>query len=125
MSGHGVLLSSCSASSATHVIDGRQAKQIGPPAGRQGAAVAGADHVAGGDRNALLVAERIDVTNRAEMDVGGVVPGIGKMSGYRLLPPQRQEELGLPVAYVGKGTDSLYTDPAHIIHHAVGVALRL
>src|SRR5579862_7984016 len=77
------------------------------------------------DAHADLVTQRDEITDRAEMDVGRIVPLMIEQPRYRHAAAQRQAGANPPEAEIGKRHDRPLADPHQRFEHAARLARRL
>src|SRR5271169_1055943 len=81
-------------------------------------------HTAFKDVHTLAAAEFLEIVQRAQVDVGRVIPLVWQLLGYRHVAMQDVEAV-FPVAKVGKADDALAADAQDFLYQRFGVPYGL
>src|SRR5712671_4574096 len=62
------------------------------------------------------------ILDGAEVDVGGVVPGVRQIVGLRHASAEHEQETDAPMAEIGERYHRMAADPQHVFEHGAGMA---
>uniref|UniRef100_E6QGU9 Uncharacterized protein n=1 Tax=mine drainage metagenome TaxID=410659 RepID=E6QGU9_9ZZZZ len=118
---------SCSGSAhhQSATIEGDLAEKIGQQAVAPGFATQIVQHDPLMDGNPVIMAQRLEITDRTQMDIRRIVPRMGQNIRHGHAATDAQLPARVPVPHVGKGDDDLASHPQHLQQQFARVGGRL